>query len=105
MEENPKFMDRISRELEARKTACRILEVEENADENTLKKAYRRAALKYHPDQNGNTTEANRKFDLVKCAYELLAIGKPCEKIIEEIEFPKIIKPEFNSAILFYGIK
>jgi len=78
-------IEQVRNDMEARKAACRILDVEENVDKVSLKKAYRRAALKYHPDHNGNTTETNRKFDLVKCAYEFLAFAKPCEKIVEDI--------------------
>ena len=79
------FMERISRDLEARKAACKILEVEECADKMALKKAYRRASLEYHPDHNGQIPDANKKFILVKCAYELLAEDRPCPLLLEEI--------------------
>jgi len=85
MKDDLEFMERITRDLEARKAACRILEVAEVADEDQLKKAYRRAATKYHPDHNQEDPEANRKFALVKCAYQLLSDDKPCENILEEI--------------------
>ena len=85
MKHNPDFMEKITRDLEARKAACRILEVKEMADKEQLKKAYRRAAIKYHPDHNAGSAEANKKFILIKCAYELLALDKPCDKILEEI--------------------
>ena len=85
MRDDPDFMERISRDLAARKAACRILDVEEDADEAQLKKAYRIAAVQHHPDRNGNTVEANRTFILVRCAYELLALDKPCAEILEEI--------------------
>jgi molecular chaperone DnaJ len=78
-------MEKINRDIEARKAACKILQVEENADKKELKKAYRRAAVQYHPDHNGNTMEANKRFTLVRCAYELLAFDKPCERILSEI--------------------
>ena len=85
MKHDMNFMDKINRDLEARKAACRILEVKENADKQQLKKAYHRAASKYHPDHNGSTPEANKKFKLIKCAYELLAFNEPCDEILEEI--------------------
>ena len=78
MKDDFEFMERITRDLEAREAARRILEVDEDADKQQLKKAYRRAALKYHPDHNENIPEANRKFTLIKCAYELLTFDKPC---------------------------
>jgi len=85
MKEDLEFMERITRDLEARKAACKILEVEEMADKQQLKKAYRRAAIKYHPDHNESSPDANKKFTLINCAYELLAFDKPCDKILEEI--------------------
>lgn len=80
------FMKKTTRDLEARKAACKILEVEENASQEQLKKAYRRAAVKYHPDHNADGPDANKKFTLIKCAYELLAFDKPCDKLLEEID-------------------
>jgi len=85
MKEDLEFMERITQDLEARKAACKILEVEEMADKQQLKKAYRRAAIKYHPDHNESSPDANKKFTLINCAYELLAFDKPCDKILEEI--------------------
>jgi len=85
MKDDPDFMERISRDLEARKAACELLEVQENASEKELKRAFRRAAVACHPDHVGNTEDANRRFALIKCAYELLANDKPCEKLLEEV--------------------
>ena len=80
------FGERITRDIEARRAARKILGVHEDADEETLKKAYRRAALKFHPDHNPNDSEAHKKFSLVKCAYELLTEDEPCEMLLEEIK-------------------
>ena len=79
------FGERITRDLQARRAACKILEVTEDADKQALKKAYRRASLKFHPDHNPNDSEAHKKFSLVNCAYELLTEDKPCETLLEEI--------------------
>ena len=80
------FGERITRNLEARRAARKILGVQEGAGEEVLKKAYRRASLKYHPDHNPNDSDAHKKFLLVKCAYELLAKDKPGEMLLEEIK-------------------
>jgi len=80
------FGERITRDLQARRAACKILKVTEDADEQALKKAYRRASLKYHPDHNPNDSDAHKKFSLVNCAYELLTEDKPCEMLLEEIK-------------------
>jgi len=79
------FMDRINRDIAAREAARKLLGVPENAGKSQLKSAYRQAALKYHPDHNENVPDANRKFTLVNCAYELLAFDRPCDEILTEI--------------------
>ena len=80
------FMERITLDFQTRLAACRILEIAENVSKKELKKAYRKASLKYHPDHNQNDPDANKKFVLIKCAYELLAEDKPCPAILEEID-------------------
>jgi len=85
LKHDPDFMEKFTRDLEARKAAAIILEIDELAGKEKLKKAYRAAAAKYHPDHNGNTPEANKRFILVKCAYELLAFDKPCDILLREI--------------------
>ena len=79
------FMERIILDLQARHAACQILGVRESVNQSELKKAYRRASLKYHPDHNQADPDADKKFILVKCAYELLAEDKPCLALLEEI--------------------
>ena len=50
-----------------------ILEVEENASSETIKKAYRKQAMKYHPDRNPGNPEAEEKFKDAAEAYEVLS--------------------------------
>ncbi len=50
-----------------------ILEVSQNADKTTIKKAYRQMAKKYHPDKNAGDKEAEHKFKLVNEAYQCLS--------------------------------
>jgi len=85
MKDDFEFMERITYDLEARKAACKVLGVSEDADGNVLKKAYRKASMKYHPDHNQDDPDANKKFTLVKCAYELLAEDKPCPELLKQI--------------------
>jgi len=85
MKDDFEFMERITRDLASRKAACKVLGVPEDADKKELKKAYRKASMKCHPDHNQDDAEATRRFVLVKCAYELLAEDKPCPRLLEEI--------------------
>ena len=80
------FGERISRDLEARRAARKLLGVEENASEEALKKAYRQASLQFHPDHNPNDSDAHKKFLLVNCAYRLLVEDQPCEMLLDEIK-------------------
>ncbi len=50
-----------------------ILEVNKNASEVEIKKAYRRLAIKYHPDKNPGDSAAEEKFKEVNEAYAVLS--------------------------------
>ena len=50
-----------------------VLGVERRADEKEIKKAYRRLAMKYHPDRNPDDAGAEAKFKEISEAYEILA--------------------------------
>lgn len=49
-----------------------ILGVSRSDDEKSIKKAYRRLAMKYHPDRNPDDAEAAEKFKEATEAYEVL---------------------------------
>lgn len=49
-----------------------ILGVARNASQDEIKRAYRRLALKHHPDRNRGDTAAAQKFKEVQAAYEIL---------------------------------
>ena len=50
-----------------------VLGAQKNASEADLKKAFRRLAMKYHPDRNPDDAEAEAKFKEAKEAYEVLS--------------------------------
>jgi len=54
----------------------KILEVEKNATEADIKKAYRRLARKHHPDVNPNDPQAEKKFKDISEAYQTLSDPK-----------------------------
>ncbi len=50
-----------------------VLGVEKSADNNAIKRAYRKLAMKYHPDRNPDDEKAAEAFREVTTAYEVLA--------------------------------
>jgi molecular chaperone DnaJ len=50
-----------------------VLGTEKNSSDADLKKAYRRLAMKFHPDRNPGDQEAEKKFKEAKEAYEVLS--------------------------------
>ncbi|MGL4192848.1 molecular chaperone DnaJ [Vibrio misgurnus] len=53
-----------------------VLGVGRDASERDIKKAYKRLAMKYHPDRNSGDAGAAEKFKEVKEAYEILTDGQ-----------------------------
>lgn len=49
-----------------------VLGVERSADQETIKKAYRKLAIQFHPDKNPGNQEAEDKFKECASAYEIL---------------------------------
>ncbi|NDE01748.1 MAG: molecular chaperone DnaJ [Gammaproteobacteria bacterium] len=56
----------------AKRDYYKVLEVARNASEADIKKAYRRLAMKYHPDRNPDDKDAEERFKEAKEAYEVL---------------------------------
>ena len=51
----------------------KILDVNQNSDNETIKQAYRKLAMKWHPDKNPNDSkEAEEKFKKISEAYAVL---------------------------------
>lgn len=59
--------------MAAKRDYYEVLGVDKSADKEEIKKAYRRLAIKYHPDKNPGDKEAEEKFKEATEAYEILS--------------------------------
>ncbi len=57
----------------AKRDYYEVLGVNRDADEETIKKAFRRLAMKHHPDRNPDNPRAEELFKEAKEAYEILS--------------------------------
>ncbi|KIM39903.1 hypothetical protein M413DRAFT_446823 [Hebeloma cylindrosporum] len=51
----------------------KLLDISKTATDDEIKKAYKKMALKWHPDRNKGSEEANRKFKEISEAFEVLS--------------------------------
>ncbi|KAI4525974.1 hypothetical protein EV122DRAFT_269643 [Schizophyllum commune] len=51
----------------------KLLGVDKNADDDAIKRAYKKMALKWHPDRNKGSEEASQKFKEISEAFEVLS--------------------------------
>lgn len=95
------------------KLAYEILGIEENTyifniSLEYLKKQYRKMALKYHPDKNGNTPKSTLKFQQINEAYEYLKreiiISNQYCNYAEDID-DGCGEPDLNSSLYFDILK
>jgi molecular chaperone DnaJ len=70
-----------------------VLGVERDCDLSSIKKAYRKLSLQYHPDRN-NSNEANEKMLKINAAYEIIGEAHKVSVFIRtsKVDFHKISK-------------
>lgn len=85
----------------AGKDYYRILEVSKDASPQEIKKAYRKLALKYHPDQNKGDKSAEAKFKEISEAYAVL--GDPEKKKNYDMFGSEGFQNRFSQEDIFRG--
>jgi curved DNA-binding protein CbpA len=82
----------------------KILEVDRSASINEIKIAYRKLALKHHPDRNQHNIKlAEEKFKIINQAYEILSDTEKCNEYDYDSHYnntaPRTKKQEFIGFI------
>ena len=78
----------IERYEKAARAAREVLSVSAGASRHELKRAWRRACMKHHPDRNPGDADAGHRLAVINCAYRLLACGEICDVPREKDKTP-----------------
>lgn len=84
-----------------KENAAKTLGLNVNSSLSEIKKVYRKLALKWHPDKNGNSQEASNKFKEITTAYNILTNNnvENSENNIREEDFVNKIFEDFVSSM------
>ena len=84
----------------AKRDFYEILGVSKTATDAELKKAYRKLAIKYHPDKNPDNKEAEEKFKEAAEAYEKCAGMDPGPRARDSLGFVYLLSNRHADAVL-----
>lgn len=89
--------------MAGRKDLYKILEVTRDADQDDIRKAYRKLALKYHPDKQGGKSDAeieaaSTKFKAISEAYEILSDTEKKARYDSGVEVEDIDNPHASAG-------
>lgn len=82
----------------------KTLEIDKSATEKDVKSAFRRLALKYHPDRNRDNKQAEERFKEINEAYEVLSDAEKRRKYDQfGVDWEKYDKAGYGSSGSSYG--
>ncbi len=80
-----------------------LLNIGQNANQEEIKKAYRKLAIQFHPDRNRGSQLAEEKFKLLAEAYAVLS--NPLKRRQYDLLGPVEFKKEFSQESIFQGFE